>query len=100
MTDKMKGSKCSCGKVSVPPVQYCGLCDTKPDLIDIDPSGTVLSYTRLHVTASGFDAPLGIALVELDDGTKFMCNAGVERDLDIGEKIKLTLKYDRLYIDI
>jgi len=100
MTDKLKASKCSCGKISIPPVEFCSLCDARPELVDIGSSAIVLSFTRLHVTTSEFDAPLGIALVELKDGTRLMCNANSDCNLNIGDRITLTLKDNRLYTDL
>jgi uncharacterized OB-fold protein len=80
----LEASKCSCPSISVPPVKFCYRCNSRPEIVNISSKGTVLSFTLLHVTASGSDSPLGIALVELAGGAVIMCNTVNERILNIG----------------
>jgi uncharacterized OB-fold protein len=91
----VKASYCKCRDLFVPPKKYCSKCDTEPDQISIEPRGKILTFTVVHVTTEGFDTPLGIALVELGQELKLMCNIQTDRTFKIGDVIKLKMESDR-----
>lgn len=98
LDDSIKGSTCSCGINSIPPEDFCLKCGQIPETVVIKPEGEILTFTLVHVTASGFKPPLGIAIVELDDKFIIMCNTRSECQYNIGEKVGLEIIDDKFYI--
>lgn len=74
-------SKCSqCGKAVVPPRSICPYCgpSAKPiELINLPNQGVVLSYTIHHMPPDGFEAPLLLALVKLEDDAVVLCTGNI-----------------------
>jgi uncharacterized OB-fold protein len=62
-----------CGALRHPPRPMCGDChSTAWDSIDASGRGTICSYTVLtHPQFPGYDYPLVIILVDLEEGTRF-----------------------------
>lgn len=98
LTEELVGSKCKCGIVSVPAIELCSRCNSVPVPISFPSNGTILTYTKVHVTAASFEAPLGIALVELPDEIKLMCNFNADTSYNIGDEVKITMKENRWII--
>lgn len=67
---KIGASRCSgCGRVYVPPQDFCDLCFTEMrDWVDLPGTGTVESYTVVHVPNPGQPnhPPYAIGLIRLD----------------------------------
>jgi len=61
--------------------------------LEIDRKGIVLSYTTLQMPPEGFDVPLKMALVELDQGAIILCLGNNEEDNEpsIGAKVEIVL---------
>ena len=82
---RIEASKCSlCEKVIVPPRKTCPYCGDKTSEmahIALESHGSVLSYTVLEMPPDGFDAPLILALVELEQGAVVLC-LGEDVDID------------------
>jgi len=83
----LKASKCHCGKESVPPTTRCPLCGKQMDPENVSNKGTVLSFTVLHVPPEGFQAPLKVAIVELESGAHVFCN--YQKELNLGSPVEV-----------
>ncbi|HYA69644.1 MAG TPA: Zn-ribbon domain-containing OB-fold protein, partial [Acidimicrobiales bacterium] len=73
----------SCGVLRHPPRPACAACHSfEWDTVVSSGRGTVFSYVVVHHPAvPGFDYPLPIAVVELDEGTRLVADlVGVEPD--------------------
>ena len=81
---RIEASKCPiCEKVIIPPRKTCPYCGDKTSEMvhmTLEPQGSVLSYTVLEMPPDGFDAPLILALVELEQGAVVLC---LGKDTDI-----------------
>ncbi|HDQ16043.1 MAG TPA: Zn-ribbon domain-containing OB-fold protein [Bacteroidetes bacterium] len=95
------GNKCgSCGEVYFPPREPCPFCRRKSlgkmkDL-KMKGTGTVLSYTIIHVAPHNFEvqAPYPIAIIKLDEGPRLTaqivdCDI---KDVKIGMKVQSTFR--------
>jgi hypothetical protein len=51
--------------------------------------GEVVSFTTLHSPPEGFRSPLHIALVELEDGARFVCHGAETRGLKVGTTVAI-----------
>lgn len=99
----VKASKCqNCGKVIVPPRRTCLYCGDKTGEMtgmSLDSQGSILSYTILEMPPDGFDPPLILALVELQQDVVALC-LGEEVDIEsigIGSPVRVKrLKDGRL----
>jgi uncharacterized OB-fold protein len=85
--------------MSFPPKPLCRSCWSEEiDWIDLRPSGTLYSFTRVHVVPRAFlaDALYDIGIVDLDDGVRLMCRLlDVDADTSIGCAVRMvTLNYD------
>jgi len=82
-----------CGRLSFPPKPLCRGCWSEEiDWVDVDPAGTLYSFTKVHVVPRAFlaDALYDIGIVDLDDGVRLMCRlleAGPETQ--IGDRIRM-----------
>ena len=90
---KLLIQKCSsCGALRHPPRPMCGKCQsTEWESIESSGKGSVHSYTVLHYPPiPGYDFPLPVVLVDLEEGTRVIANiAGCEiDDIRIGMKVE------------
>lgn len=92
----LKASQCQCGKVSVPPRARCPVCGKQMELASVESKGRVISYTTQEVAPEGFQAPLRVALVELDSGARVFCNFDGESPL--GSEVEIEPNGDRFRI--
>ena len=88
-----------CGRISFPPKPLCRSCWSEEiDWIDLRPSGTLYSFTRVHVVPRAFlaDALYEIGIVDLADGVRLMCRLlDVDADAVIGGAVRMvSLIYD------
>ena len=65
--------------------------------IDLPPRGTVQSYTTLQMPPEGFEAPLSMALVELEHGALVLCLASEQtaEPVNIGATVVIDLDSDK-----
>ena len=93
---KIQASHCDqCKRTITPPREVCPYCGikTKPmTKLEIDSKGTILSHTTLQMPPDGFDIPLKIALVELDQGAIILCLGHNEENVgaSIGDRVEIT----------
>jgi len=95
---KIKCLKCRCGTKSNSETDLCAICGERIEPIEIESKGMVLSFTRLHVPVKGFPQPLGIAIVELQDDFRIMCNTRSDRVYSIGEEVSIEFTNEHWYI--
>jgi uncharacterized OB-fold protein/acyl dehydratase len=85
-----------CGTLRHPPRPMCGSCRSIAwDWIVSQGAGTVHSYTVLHhPPVPGYEYPLPVALVDLDEGTRIVANvAGCAPDaLCIGMRVRARIE--------
>lgn len=72
----LAGSRCTaCGAVAVPAVARCSACwAATDDVDDIEPVGTVWSSTIVHLPVGPYEAPFGLAYVDLDAGARVLAH--------------------------
>jgi len=51
--------------------------------------GEVVTFTTLHSPPEGFKSPLHIALVELEEGARFVCHGSETRGLKVGATVAI-----------
>jgi len=92
------GRKCdSCGTVCVPPSIHpvCMNCGSPGgDIVQVARRGRVQTFVVNHTMPPPFEAPLPLAVVDLDDGTRIMLQ-GMPEDaaaLEIGDRVHLELR--------
>lgn len=87
-------TKCKkCGSVPFPPRVVCPKCNSDDlEWVDLPTKGKVLRFTEeIAGVPLGFDAPLIHALIELEDGRKFICRIAncEEGELKEGTAVQL-----------
>jgi len=94
----LEGRRCSaCGTIAVPPSIHpvCIACgNDSGELVHLARSGTVQTFVVNHTMPPPFEAPLPIAVVDLDDGSRVMLQ-GMPEDavaLAIGDRVDLELR--------
>lgn len=74
---RIPASKClNCENVIIPRrdlCPYCGPGSSNMTEIDVSNTGQVLTFTSLEMPPEGFEPPVVIALVQLDDGGSILC---------------------------
>jgi len=89
--------KCkSCGALRHPPRPMCGSCQSLDwETQESKGAGTVNSYTVMHhPPIPGYDFPLPVALIDLDEGTRIVSNVvGCELDeVHIGMRVQCRIE--------
>jgi uncharacterized OB-fold protein len=73
---RLEGSRCKkCGKMFYPPKPSCPYCGSlETERIELPRKGKVISWTIEYTVPEGYraEAPLVIALIELDNGVKVL----------------------------
>ncbi len=90
---KLLIQKCSdCGALRHPPRPMCGKCQSSRwEAVPASGRGSVHSYTILHhPPIPGYELPLPVALIDLEEGTRLVANIGgcKPEDLRIGMKVE------------
>lgn len=95
---RLEGARCrSCGWTSIPPTVHpaCVNCGTAGfDVVPLDRSGTVHTFVVNQTMPPPFTAPLPLAVVDLDDGTRVMLQgiSACAPSLHIGQRVHLVLR--------
>lgn len=65
--------------------------------IQLPPRGIVQSYTTLQMPPEGFEAPLSMALIELEYGALVLCLASkrTEEPVHIGDSVEIELDSEK-----
>ena len=94
----LTGTKCSCGKMYMPPraVCECGNSDLKP--VIFSGRGEIVSNTEIHIGPAGFErnTPYNIALIKLEEGP-VVSGVVVDKKIEIGQKVRSVFR--RLTVD-
>ena len=81
----------SCGRLRHPPLPACAACRSFDwDTVESSGRGTIFSFVVTHYPkVPGFEYPLVVALVELEEGTRLMANVGGidPADVRIGQPV-------------
>jgi uncharacterized OB-fold protein len=92
---RIEGGRCpSCGDVYVPPHERCPACGSMPmTTVAVASTGTVTSFTVVHVPVAGFDAevPFAWARILLDGADVPVPHVIGEADLDrvvVGQRVE------------
>jgi len=85
-----------CGTLRHPPRPMCWKCQSLEwDHLAASGKGTIYSYVVVHRPPfPGYEYPLVVAVVELDEGTRIVSNlAGIDsQDVKIGMPVKLSIE--------
>jgi uncharacterized OB-fold protein len=91
------GARCvECGTISTPPSihPHCLTCaGDKFEHVPLARRGTVHTYVVNHTMPAPFEAPLPLAVIDLEDGARVMLQvAGDGTELGIGTTVELVLR--------
>jgi hypothetical protein len=90
MLETIAASKCPrCAAVIAPPAPYCPRHPVTMMPVTLAGVGEVVTFTTLHSPPEGFRSPLHIALVELEDGARFVCHGSETRGLKVGATVAI-----------
>ena len=90
MIETIAASRCPrCETVVAPPAPYCPRHPVAMTPVDLPGIGEVVTFTTLHSPPAGFRSPLHIALVELEDGARFVCHGSETRGLKVGATVAI-----------
>ena len=94
----LTGTKCSCGKVYMPPRAMCECGNDKLVPFTFAGKGTIISYTEIHVALAGFErqVPYNIALIKLDEGP-VISGAVVDKNVKIDDRVRSIFR--KLHVD-
>lgn len=80
---RLMAAKCNkCGTTQLPPRPACTKCMSKDQQwISVNPKGTLLTYTIIHVATKEFEskAPYALGIVKFDNGGQLL---GMIRDIE------------------
>lgn len=93
----MKASKCACGKIIALGREVCPKCGKLMTPIELGDDVRLLTFTKLHTVPEGFDAPIFLCLVELEQGVNLLCGCKNEGDLVIGREGKIVFEQEKYY---
>jgi len=95
---RMEGNKCrKCGKVFFPARMVCDECGgAEFEPYTLPASGKVVAHTIIRIAPRGFsdEVPYAMAVVELSDKTKILCQVAdcEEEKLKVGLEVTLELR--------
>jgi uncharacterized OB-fold protein len=94
---QMLGARCvDCGTISTPPSihPHCIACGgPKLEPVQLARAGTVHTYVVNHTMPAPFEAPLPIAVIDLDDGARVMLQVADDgSNVEIGTRMRLVLR--------
>ena len=93
----MQASTCTCGKKVALNRELCPNCGKSMNSIEFGDDATVLTYTTLYTVPEGFNAPIYLVLVELEQGAKLLCECKNKNDLEIGKIGKIVVEHEKYY---
>jgi hypothetical protein len=90
MIERIAASRCPrCDVVIAPPAPFCPRHPVAMTPLDLPGIGQVVTFTTLHAAPEGFRSPLHIALVELEEGARFVCHGSETRGLKVGATVAI-----------
>jgi uncharacterized OB-fold protein len=92
---RLHGSRCGdCGGVAFPAHNACPSCgaESGQDMVLLSPTGTLYSFSEIHVAPKGFATPYAVGYVDLPEGVRLFGQIeGRAAELRIGQKVAVTL---------
>lgn len=77
-----------CGRAHFPPSPVCPHCGADAGWAESGGVGSLYSFSRQHRTAPGFDEPLVVGLVELDEGARLLARVDADYgELSVGDRV-------------
>jgi hydroxymethylglutaryl-CoA synthase len=94
---ELLGARCvDCGTINTPPSihPHCLTCaGDKFEDVPLSRNGTVHTYVINHTMPAPFEAPLPLAVLDLDDGARVMLQVASDgTDIEIGSPMELVLR--------
>ena len=83
------GATCQCGKKVVPFRKFCPACGRAMEKADFENIGSVLTHTTLHAVPEGFEAPVRLAMIELEGGANLLCSVKEDTEVSIGDDVNV-----------
>ncbi len=93
----MQAYVCDCGKICALEREFCPHCGKLMTSLEISNDAEILTYTIEHIVPDGFNAPIFLVLVKLEQGAILLCECENEKDLEIGRQGKIVCKHDKYY---
>jgi uncharacterized OB-fold protein len=69
----INGSECKCGFKTISSKSTCPRCGRTMEPRKFFDEGTVLSFMPLKVQPEGFERPMDLVMVEIDNGPQLVC---------------------------
>jgi len=95
---RFEAAKCKkCGKISFPPRLICPSCKTREfEKVRLNDRGKIETFTIIRIAPTGFtdEAPYPVAIVNLGDDVKILCQVAdcEPLDLKIGMAVRLEFR--------
>lgn len=95
---RYEAARCTkCSKVFFPPRLVCDKCGHREfETKILEPTGTLETYTVIHVAPSGFtdEAPYAIGILKLDDGVQIMAQLADCKvdELKVGDRFQIEFR--------
>lgn len=84
----LEASRCgSCGKHVIPRRPRCPICGGATQNVTVEATGSILTWTTVHVTPEGVPSPRTVALVGLDCGAAVLCLVEGPKEPAIGMRV-------------
>jgi len=92
---RLHGSRCvRCGGVAFPAHKACPSCGAEggQDAVLLSPTGTLYSFSEIHVAPKGFATPYAVGYVDLPEGVRLFGQIeGRAAELRIGQQVAVVL---------
>ena len=72
-----------------PPAPYCPRHPVAMTPVELPGVGEIVTFTTLHSPPAGFRSPLHIAIVELEEGARFVCHGAETKGLKVGASVAI-----------
>jgi uncharacterized OB-fold protein len=93
----MISSICKCGKIVALDRKLCPYCGKTMSSVEHGNVAEVLTHTTLFTVPEGFNSPIFLTLVKLENDAKLLCECKNENDLEIGRKGKVIFENEKYY---
>jgi len=88
--ETIQASRCPrCALVVAPPASFCPRHPVAMIHVTLAGVGEVVTYTTLNSPPEGFRSPLHIAVIELEDGARFVCHGSETKGLKVGASVAI-----------
>jgi uncharacterized protein len=92
---RLHGSRCAhCGGIAFPPHRLCPACgaESGQDKVLLSATGTLYSFSEIHIAPKGFATPYAVGYVDLPEGVRLFGQIETKAaELAIGQKVAIGL---------